>query len=115
MGSNLMPISVKSRRIVAAGLNVSVREIILSPGDSIPFHYHSDVFDVFYCLQGQLSIDQTDAFSKILLSTLELTAGNSIKIESGIAHRPYNKLNTETRFLLIQGGGIYDYILYKNL
>lgn len=113
MTDNLMPTQVRSRRMIVEGSDVFVKETTLAPGDSIPFHYHSHVFDVFYCLQGILWIDQTDVFSNESLPTLELAVGDSVKIYPGTAHRPHNRSDYDTRFLLIQGVGEYDYILFK--
>lgn len=113
MTNNLMPSSVKSRKMVLEGADVFVKETTLAPGDSLAFHYHSTVLDIFYCLQGELTIDQADAFTNEQLPKLTLHSGDSVTIMPGTAHRPHNLSDHDTRFLLLQGVGEYDYHLYS--
>lgn len=108
-----MPSAVKSRRMVIEGADVFVKETTMAAGESLSFHYHSTVLDIFYCLQGELSIEQADVFTGESLPPIQLLAGESATIRPGIAHRPHNSTDQDTRFLLIQGVGEYDYILYN--
>jgi quercetin dioxygenase-like cupin family protein len=101
--------------MVIEGSDVFVKETELAPGDTMPFHHHSTVVDIFYCLKGELSIDQADIFTGEAVATVTLAAGDSITIKPGTAHRPHNRSSNDTRFLLIQGVGEYDYILYNTV
>ena len=47
--------AVSSRKIVAESADVQVKEFLLVPGEEVPWHHHSAVFDVFYCLAGTLT------------------------------------------------------------
>lgn len=101
---------VTSRKIIAAGSDVYVKEFVLAPGEEVPWHYHTDIFDVFYCIEGQLNVDTADIFSREQLSTASLDVGDSFKVEAGVAHRPFNPGSGRCRFVIIQGIGAYDYL-----
>lgn len=104
---------VSSRKIVALGTDVQVKEFNLAADEEIPWHRHTQMFDVFYCLEGRLDIELADVESGQRLQTLVLKAGESAKVEVATAHRPHNCGSGMCRFLLVQGIGKYDYIPYK--
>ena len=104
--------SVSSRKIVAESADVQVKEFLLTPGEEVPWHHHSAVFDVFYCLAGCLTVERTDVFSGERLPDLVLRVGESAKVEPGTAHRPFNGAADPCRFLLVQGVGTYDFIRF---
>lgn len=101
---------VSSRKWVAKGSDVYVKEFVLAPGEEIPWHHHSRVFDVFYCLEGTLVIERADVLSGKRLPNIELQASQSAKVEVGTAHRPFGPGPERCRFLIVQGVGEYDYI-----
>jgi mannose-6-phosphate isomerase-like protein (cupin superfamily) len=105
--------AVSSRKWVANGSDVYVKEFVLGSGEEIPWHYHSNVFDVFYCLQGTLLIERADVLSGERLSDVVLRACESAKIDVGTAHRPFNPESESCRFVLVQGVGPYDYIPFR--
>jgi quercetin dioxygenase-like cupin family protein len=43
-------------RIVAAGADLRVTVLTLDAGQSVPWHYHSEVTDSFVCLSGGLVV-----------------------------------------------------------
>ena len=104
--------AVSSRKIVAESADVQVKEFLLAEGEQVPWHHHSAVFDVFYCLQGTLTVQRTDVSSGQRLPDLVLSAGASGKVEPGTAHRPFNAGTTQCRFLLVQGVGQYDFMRF---
>lgn len=102
--------AVSSRKIVAEGIDVQAKEFLLGPGEEVPWHHHSFVFDVFYCLEGTLVVESADVFSGALNAPVELQIGQSLKLEPGTAHRPHNPSAMQPcKFLLIQGVGDYDF------
>lgn len=107
--------SVSSRKIVALGSDVQVKEFTLGPGEEVPWHHHSQMFDIFYCLEGHLDIDLAEVELGHRPAGLSLKVGESAKVEAGTAHRPHNSGPGICRFLLIQGVGKYDYIPYQGL
>lgn len=104
---------VSSRKMIALGSDVHVKEFNLAAGEEIPWHRHTQMFDVFYCLEGRLDIELAEVESGRRLQALALNAGESAKVEAGTAHRPHNRGPGMCRFLLVQGVGKYDYIQYK--
>ena len=105
--------AVSSRKIVAESADVQVKEFLLVPGEEVPWHHHSAVFDVFYCLTGSLTVERIDVFSGERLPSLVVHAGDSAKVEPGTAHRPFNATGSQCRFLNVQGVGIYDFVRFE--
>ncbi len=104
---------IASRKWLARGSDVHVKEFILAPGEEVPWHTHSKVFDIFYCVEGAMTIERQDAQSKTALPTLSLKVGDSAKVDVGTAHRVSPKNSAPCRFVIIQGVGEYDYVSYK--
>lgn len=104
-----MPISatnyaVKSIEMVADDGKLRARLYVLAVGDIIPWHFHSEVTDWYFCLGGTLRIElrAPDADERI-------TAGGCHSISPGTAHRISNGGDGDCRFLLLQGVGAYDF------
>lgn len=104
---------VSSRRIVVESDDVQVKEFALMVGEVVPWHHHTEVFDLFYCLEGTLIVQRSDVFSGERMEDLVLRTGGSGKVEPGTAHQPFNAGPGACRFLLIQGVGTYDFIPFK--
>jgi mannose-6-phosphate isomerase-like protein (cupin superfamily) len=105
--------AVSSRKMIAEGVDVQVKEFLLRPGEEVPWHHHSEVFDVFYCLTGTLTVERMDVFSGEHHPNLLLQAGDSAKVEPGTAHRPFNATGSACRFLIVQGVGTYDFMRFE--
>lgn len=76
----------------------------------MPWHRHSQVCGVFYCLEGRLAIDRAEPRSEAPLPAVVLEPGQSARVERGTAHRPHNAGAGPCRFVLVQGVGEYDYL-----
>jgi quercetin dioxygenase-like cupin family protein len=96
--------SVKAIEPVMVGRDVQVRLFTLAPGETIPWHFHSAVTDWYFVLEGTLSIE-TRAPSDHRL----LPVGASHRIPPKTAHFIANPSAADTRFLLLQGVGAYDF------
>ena len=101
---------VSSRKWIAQGQDVFVKEFLLGVGEEVPWHHHTHVFDVFYCLEGRMTIETRDAFSNEPGPTFALGVGESARVDVGTAHRPFNPGPGRLRFLIVQGGGAYDFL-----
>ena len=75
------------------------------PGESIPWHYHSDVTDHYFVLRGTLTIKTRDPDSE-----REFEIGNRHRIMPETAHLLSNREAMDCQFLLLQGVGKYDWI-----
>lgn len=105
--------TVSSRRIIAESAEVQVKEFTLRAGEQVPWHHHSSVFDVFYCIEGRLIVERMDVGSGKRLDDLVLQVGESVKVVPGTAHRPFNPDTALCRFVLIQGVGKYDFLPFR--
>ena len=97
--------TVKSIEPVAVGSDVQVRLFTLAPGETIPWHFHSSVTDWYFVLQGALSIETRAPTDHQLLVT-----GGTYRIPPKTAHLVTNRSDSDTRFLLVQGVGAYDFL-----
>ena len=97
--------SVKSIAPVAIGSDVQARLFTLAPGETIPWHYHSAVADWYFVLEGALSIE-----TRAPTDRRELAVGESYHIVPKTAHLIANRSERDTRFLLVQGVGLYDFL-----
>lgn len=97
--------TVKSVEPVAIGSDVQTRVFTLAPGEEIPWHFHSAVTDWYFVLEGALSIETRAPADRQLLAV-----GASYRIAPKTAHLIANRSASDTRFLLVQGVGAYDFL-----
>jgi mannose-6-phosphate isomerase-like protein (cupin superfamily) len=105
--------TVTSRKWIAQGLDVHVKEFTLAVAEEVPWHHHSIVADIFYCLEGQMKIERAEVATGNALPELDIAAGASAKVDVGTAHRVFNPGPGRCRFLIVQGVGHYDYLPYQ--
>ena len=97
---------VKKISMIAKGSDVLVREYLLGPAESIPWHHHTQVSDHYYCLEGKVRIE-----TRAPAARHELRPGQSASVKSPRPHHVSNPSNkVSCRFLLIQGVGKYDFV-----
>lgn len=99
------PYKVRNIHVVAKGADVLVREYTLDPGETIPWHRHSDVSDYYYGLEGRVVVQTRDPAARH-----DLGAGQSATVTPSVVHQVSNTSDAPCRFLLIQGVGKYDFI-----
>jgi quercetin dioxygenase-like cupin family protein len=97
--------TVRSVETIAESSEIRARLHTLGPDDVIPWHYHSDITDWYFCLSGVLRIErQTPPAEE------RLALGDRYTMPPNTAHRISNGGNGEDcRFLLLQGVGVYDF------
>jgi mannose-6-phosphate isomerase-like protein (cupin superfamily) len=105
--------TVSSRKWVAKGTDVFVKEFTLGKDEEVPWHKHTNVFDIFYCIEGQLIIEHLGKNGGTKPDVITLNVGDSAKIDVGFPHRPFNAGPGVCRFLIIQGVGEYDFLPFK--
>src|SRR5262245_17573779 len=81
------------------------RTFTLAPKQNIPWHHHSEVTDYYFVLRGRLTIKMRTS-DKVC----ELQAGDRHQLEPGTPHLLCNRGAIDCKFLLLQGGGKYDWI-----
>jgi quercetin dioxygenase-like cupin family protein len=89
--------------VVMEGQDMRAVVLTLAAGQSVPWHYHSDITDSFVCLEGQLVV-QTRAPRAMHV----LTPGQRCEVPSKTAHHVYGKDGSSCKFMVLQGVGEYD-------
>ena len=69
------------------------------------WHYHSKVDETCYALTGSLRVEYAEGRVEALAQ------GQQVRIEAGKVHRLVNQSATAARYLVIQGPGVFDYIV----
>ncbi|NYT25160.1 cupin domain-containing protein [Alcaligenaceae bacterium] len=82
-----------------------ITELQISPTQRIPWHSHSVVRDTFYVLEGKLDLFLLEPKEKVSLEPHQIYS-----VGAGRPHLVTNAGKTSTTFLVLQGGGEYDYI-----
>jgi quercetin dioxygenase-like cupin family protein len=95
---------VKRVETVVTGSDVRARLFTLSPQDIIPWHFHTEITDWYFCLSGKLSIE-----TRAPREHQVLDVGGTYTIPPKTAHRISNGGDGDCRFLLLQGVGKYDF------
>jgi quercetin dioxygenase-like cupin family protein len=97
--------TVKSAETVADGSDLRARLFTLAPGEEIPWHFHSEITDRFFCLGGRLRIE-----TRAPRGDERLAVGATFSVPPKTAHRVSNDGDGgDCRFLVLQGVGTYDF------
>lgn len=92
-------------RIVAQTPDLRVVEYVLQAGDALSWHHHSEVTDRFYGLEGLIIVEVRAPAQQI-----HLHPGETCTVSPGTVHRSVNAAAGVSRYLLVQGGGRYDFV-----
>lgn len=82
-----------------------ITELQISPTQTVPWHYHNNVQDTFYVLEGRLRL-----FLREPKEEVRLGPGETYSVAPKRPHLVTNGCNTSTTFLVLQGIGEYDYV-----
>jgi quercetin dioxygenase-like cupin family protein len=78
-------------------------------GQTVPWHYHSEITECFFCVDGTLVVE-----TRAPRAVKELTAGEWCSVPPKTAHRVLEKHEGHCRYLLLQGVGVYDFLPVGN-
>ena len=95
---------VEKREIVAQVSNLRMLILTLAPGQEVPWHFHSEVTDTFFCMDGPMVIHTKEPAEQT-----QLIAGQSHAIPAGKAHRVTGLEGGRCKFAILQGIGKYDF------
>jgi quercetin dioxygenase-like cupin family protein len=90
---------------VMEGADMRALVLTLAAGETVPWHYHSEITDKFFCLEGPVIVE-----TRAPSATTELRAGEACTVPPKTAHRVFGKDNGPCRYLVLQGVGVYDNI-----
>ena len=105
--SHLYEVERRARHAERPGFRIS--ELQLSPVQQVPWHYHTNVQDTFYVLDGAVRLFLRDPKEEV-----RLNPGETYTVRPGRAHLVTNAGTTSTTFLVLQGIGEYDYVPLVN-
>ncbi|MFI4988392.1 MAG: cupin domain-containing protein [Alphaproteobacteria bacterium] len=104
-GTDELPYTVKKREVVAETAELSVKVFTLAPGEQLPWHSHSAIDDIFFCLEGQVAVE-----TRAPARTWLLRPGERCTVPARTEHLVTNADAKTSRYLLVQGIGTYDFI-----
>ncbi len=99
------PYEVERRAEHAARPGFRITELQLSAKQKVPWHYHNNVADTFYVLQGELRI-----FLQQPKEEVRLRPGETFTAAARRPHLVTNAGAASVIFLVLQGIGEYDFV-----
>jgi quercetin dioxygenase-like cupin family protein len=96
---------VERRAMHAERPGFRINEIQISPSQKVPWHYHNNVQDAFYVLQGRIRIFLRDPKEEVRLGP-----GETFSVAPKRAHLVVNGGEVSATFLVLQGIGEYDFV-----
>ncbi len=93
----------RARHAERPGFRIS--ELQISPTQQVPWHYHSNIQDTFYVIEGQLRIFLRDPKEEV-----RLAPGETYSVPPRRPHLVINGGDNSATFLVLQGIGEYDYV-----
>ena len=82
-----------------------INELQISPSQQVPWHYHTNVQDTFFVLQGRICVSLRDPEEEV-----HLARGETYTVRPRRPHRVTNAGEGAAIFLVLQGFGEYDFI-----
>jgi quercetin dioxygenase-like cupin family protein len=101
--SHLYEVERRARHVQRPGFHIS--ELQLSPTQTVPWHFHNNIADTFYVLEGEMRL-----FLQNPKEEVRLKPGETF---TAVAKRPHLVTNVgkgSLTFLVLQGMGEYDYV-----
>jgi mannose-6-phosphate isomerase-like protein (cupin superfamily) len=96
---------VERRIYHAARPGFRIAELQISPTQKVPWHYHTNVHDTFYVVDGSIRIFLPDPKEEVLL-----TPGQTFAVPPRRPHLVTNAGHASAVFLVLQGIGEYDFV-----
>lgn len=96
---------VERRAEHAARPGFRITELQISKTQKVPWHYHSNVQDTFYVLEGELRIFLHDPKEEV-----RLKPGQTYTARAKRPHLVTNGSEKSATFLVLQGIGEYDFV-----
>ncbi|MDB5904940.1 MAG: cupin protein [Betaproteobacteria bacterium] len=101
--SHLYEVERRARHAERPGFRIN--ELQISPTQKVPWHYHSNVGDTFYVLEGRIRVFMRDPKQDVTLGP-----GETFAIPPRRPHLVTNAGETSATFLIMQGIGEYDFV-----
>ena len=95
---------IAGHEILAETPELRMVVLTLAAGQEVPWHWHSNLADSFFCMEGPMVVE-TRAPREIF----ELAAGGTCIVRARRAHRVTGKSGGPCKFGVLQGVGVYDF------
>jgi quercetin dioxygenase-like cupin family protein len=96
---------VERRASYAQRPGFRISELQISPAQKVPWHFHNNIDDTFYVIEGNVRLFLQDPVQDI-----RLAPGGSYCVKARRPHMVMNDGDTSATFLVLQGIGEYDYV-----
>ena len=95
----------RKRETIAEVPNLRVRLIGLDADQCVPWHYHNNITDTFFCMEGPMQITTRNPDEVHVLDP-----GSSFAVKKGTPHLVTGVNDGPCMFIVVQGVGAYDYV-----
>jgi mannose-6-phosphate isomerase-like protein (cupin superfamily) len=96
---------VERRAVHAARPGFRISELQISPTQSVPWHFHNNIRDTFYVVEGRIRVALRDPDEEV-----QLGPGETYAVAARRPHLVANAGDGSATFLVLQGIGEYDYV-----
>lgn len=100
-----LPYTIAGRELVAKIDGLRVQVLTLASGDTVPWHYHSTVHDIFVCIAGTTIVKTRDPSARY-----ELVPGQYCVVVPNTEHEVSTTGSEGCKFTVVQGVGEHDYL-----
>lgn len=101
--SHLYEVERRARHAERDGFRIN--ELQISPTQKVPWHYHSNVQDTFYVLEGTIRVFMREPKEDVVLGP-----GETYTLQPRRPHLVTNAGSASATFLVLQGIGDYDFV-----
>lgn len=101
--SHLYEVERRAYHLQRPGFRVA--ELQLSPTQKVPWHFHNNISDTFYVVEGTMRLFLQEPKEEVILQP-----GESFVAAPGRPHLVANGGSSSLTFLIMQGVGEYDYV-----
>lgn len=93
------------RETLAEAPGLRVRLLTLFDGQTVPWHYHRNTTDTFFCMRGPMRVKTREPDATHVLNN-----GDTLAVKPGIPHHVEGASDGPCQFMIVQGVGKYDYV-----
>ena len=93
------------RETIAETPNLRVRLLALGRGQCVPWHYHTNITDTFFCMQGPMQVKTRNPDEVHVLEP-----GGTCAVPPGTPHIVTGVDDQPCKFIVVQGVGVYDFV-----
>ena len=101
--SHLYEVERRAEHAARPGFRIS--ELQIGPKQKVPWHYHNNVQDTFYVVEGTIRI-----FMQQPKEEVRLARGETYSVPPKRPHLVINGGDSSATFLVLQGIGEYDFV-----